>query len=95
MQNAIKKVKIPPQNNYLKCYAFALEWIKCIYFFTSEDIIEAYDIAVCDTPKEPRVWGAVIKELHKNNFIEHAGFSKYKKPCGHSKPINVWKSKIR
>jgi hypothetical protein len=93
MENYIEAVRAAKQNQYLMCYSYSVSWIKDQIKFTSEDLIAAYEKNGANIPEEKRVWGAVIRELQKNNFIKHAGFSTYKKPCGHSKPINVWIAK--
>ena len=92
MENYIEAVKEAKQNRFLMCYSYAVSWIKHYPKFTSEELIADYEKTGADIPEEKRVWGAVIRELHKHNLITHAGFDIYKKPCGHSKPINVWKA---
>lgn len=94
MKKAIKKVIIPDRNYYSECYAFAVKFIKKNHLFSSEDIIDAYNKIGLNIPKEPRVWGAVMAELSKLSLIYHRGYSRYIKPCGHGKPINIWGSNI-
>jgi hypothetical protein len=94
MKKSIKKVAEGKSNYYLECFSFAKKYAKKWNIFSSEDIINAYEKVGKPLPKEPRVWGAVMKELHKINAISHYTFGKYKKPCGHSKPINIWISNI-
>jgi hypothetical protein len=93
LQLSLLQVQECPANYYLECLAFAQGFIRYRNTFTSEDIIAAFDISPIQ-PAEPRVWGAVIRELKRMNLIEHNGFTTYKKPEGHSKPVNVWKSLI-
>jgi hypothetical protein len=38
------------------------------------------------------VWGAVVARLQKDGKIVHAGYSKYRNPKGHCKPVNMWLS---
>ena len=91
----IEQVKAGRSNYYLQCLQFAKVYIQRYKVFTSEDIIEAYlSENQHKTPAEPRVWGAVIRELQRMNVIKHKGFSRYKKPCGHGKPCNVWESDL-
>ena len=92
MENYIEAVKEAKQNRFLMCYSYAVSWIKHYPKFTSEELIADYEKTGADIPEEKRVWGAVIRELLKSNLITHAGYSTYKKPCGHKKPINVWKA---
>ena len=94
MKKAIKKVSEGKNNYYLECYAYAVKFIKKHSSFTSEDIIDSYVKKGANLPKEPRVWGAVMRELSKNSLIVHNRIVLYKKPCGHSKPIREWKSNL-
>ena len=91
---AITKVAEAQNNHYLKCFAYAKEFIKTHETFTSEDIIDAYVQRGICIPAEMRVFGAVVKELVRQGYLIHFGFSKYKKPSGHSKICNVWSSNI-
>ena len=95
MKKAIKKVSEGKNNYYLECYAFAVKFIKKHSSFTSEDIIDSDVKKGANLPKEPRVWGAVMNELAKKNFIFSSGyFTPYRKKSGHSKPTREWKSNI-
>ena len=58
--------------------------------FSSEEIIEAYKVSAFPQPREYRVFGAAMKHLKKQGWIEHYGFAIYKNPSGHKKPVNVW-----
>ena len=89
---AIDKAQDNKKNYYLECYSFAVRYLR--YFngdFTSEDLIAAYERKKHPQPKDLRVWGAVIRELRKIGRLKHAGYSEYRKPCGHGKPVNVWR----
>jgi hypothetical protein len=95
MENYIEQVKAPDRNFYNECYNYALFWIKNNNkLFSSEDIIDDYNVIAKKLPAEPRVWGAVIRELKKQNIITHAGFGVYKKKSGHKKPTNLWQRKF-
>ena len=91
----IDQVIQPKGNYYPACFQFAKVFIQSNETFTSEDIIEAY-IAQNKhkLPAEPRVWGAVLRELRKMDLIECIGFGTYRKKCGHGKPVRIWKSKV-
>jgi hypothetical protein len=92
MKAKIELTKNPESNHYLKCYRFALDFVKTTKLFSSEDLKEAYLKAKKPQPKEPRVWGAVMRELHNSGLITKGGMSNYKNPVGHCRPINTWKS---
>lgn len=95
MNNYLSKVSSNPNNHYLTVFRHCVDFIKNkTDAFTSEDVINSYQNANLPTPKEMRVFGAAIKELKQRNLIEHVGFSRYKKPSGHNKPVNVWQSCI-
>lgn len=90
---AIEKVKESNSNYYLAAYGFAKEWTQLqMKSFTSEDLKTAF-YQLNEKPKEPRVWGSVLRELSKEGLIFPNGFSKYKDPIGHSKPCQNWISR--
>lgn len=41
-------------------------------------------------PAEPRVYGAVIKQLQKEGKIRHVGYTKATNKQAHCRPISVW-----
>lgn len=93
---AIDLVQQGKNNYYNECFSYAKRFIQRQKGkFTSEDMIYAYSKTTQPQPKELRVWGAVMRELKSLGLITNAGFSIYKKPCGHSKPVNVWKKALK
>lgn len=92
--NAIDIAMSGKKNHFQKCFEFAKDFIKSCPTFTSEDIIDKYNENSSHIPNEPRVWGAVIRELQRMQLIIKAGVGVYKKPQGHGKPVNVWRSLV-
>ena len=87
----IQQVADGKYNFYDECLAFAENWLKAqTSVFTSENLIADYNKTNHAAPKEPRVWGAVIKKLSKNKLITLVRYEAYKKSSGHGKPCAVW-----
>jgi hypothetical protein len=92
---AIDQVKVNNKAYYLTALAFAEEWIKNRFkSFSSEDLKEAFYEAGNPEPNEPRVFGAVINELKKQNLIKFHSYQIYKSRAGHGRPSTVWISKV-
>lgn len=92
-ESAIEKVAEAKQNYYQKCYHFALNFVKKqSEEFTSETIKNAYAKTKNPEPHEPRVWGAVIRELSRTNIISFVGYQKYISKKGHGRPSSIWKT---
>lgn len=91
LQLSLDQVQDATRNWYQDCLFFALNYITMVQSFTSENLIECYEKLGNPKPSEIRVWGAVIRELKSRKLIKHNGFTTYKKPQGHCKPVNVWK----
>ena len=90
-QNAIDKVRDNNKAYYLVAYEFAALWVKKQFkTFSSEDLKEDFYAAGYPKPKEPRVFGAVMTELKKNQLIKFHSYQSYKNPSGHSRPSTVW-----
>ena len=93
---AIEAVKLPNPNHYESCLLFATNFVKSARnTFTSEDVKAAYEALNLPQPKEPRVWGAAIRELYKADMLIHAGYTRYKNKAGHGRPISVWRAAIQ
>lgn len=89
-QESIDRVRDNNISYYLKALLFAENWVANHYKeFSSEDLKEAYYIDN-EPPFEPRVWGAIIRKLAKNNRIFKHDIGFYKNPKGHGKPIVIW-----
>lgn len=91
LQLSLDQVQDATRNWYQDCLFFALNYITMVQSFTSENMIDCYEKSGNPNPSEIRVWGAVIRELKSRKLIKHNGFTTYKKPQGHCKPVNVWK----
>jgi len=68
---ALERVKRPERNLYLACLTAAYDWLDTLpdgYTFTAGSLarLAALD---CLDPAEPRVWGAVMRELRKQRRI--------------------------
>lgn len=92
---AIELVATPTRNLFDDCLRFAEYYVSVTRLvFSSEEMIYLYQVTHKDHPAEKRVWGAVINRLRKDGKIRHAGYSVYRNPKGHCKPINVWVSTL-
>jgi hypothetical protein len=91
---AIKKVKENNLKYYEKVILFAQTWVRTQFKgFTSEHLKEAYYSHGNLKPIEPRVFGAVFRELSKDGLIFKNGFQLSKNPKCHSRPQQIWISK--
>lgn len=90
-ENAIERVKEGNKDYYLRAYDFAVVWVKNVFkTFSSENLKEAFYAAGNEKPDEPRVFGAVMNELRKQNLIHFHSYQKYQNPKGHCRPSTVW-----
>ena len=90
---AIQTVKENNEGYYELAYNYACKWVaEKMHPFTSEDL-SADMYLILGTPNEPRVLGAVFRQLTKENRIKHNGFSRYRAKQGHLKPCNIWISR--
>lgn len=95
-EEAIEAVQLPEDNHYDVCYSFAIGFISAQRGkFTSEDLILAYGLKKLPIPKEPRVWGAVIRRLYKEERIEPVTWSTYQAKQGHGRPVRVWRTVVK
>ena len=93
---SIEAVKLPDQNQYEQCLRFAKYFVASSRgTFTNEDIKDLYTSLNLPEPKEPRVWGAVIRELNKSGLLIHVGYTVYKKKEGHARPCSIWRAAIQ
>ena len=91
--NAALQNVVRPSENY---YDEILVWARRLCAdgkrkFTNE-FLAAYWAATRPekTPAEPRVYGAVIKQLQKEGKIRHVGYTKATNKQAHCRPISVW-----
>lgn len=90
METYLEQVKKPDLNHYEKCLQFAMNWINRKDVFTSEELINDFKEQTEIEPKEPRVWGAVMRELSNKGLIIPVGYTTYKGKQGHGKPTRMW-----
>ncbi len=89
-EEAIQTVQENNQEYYELALEYAEKWIETRFKpFTSEDL-SADMYLVLGSPKEPRVLGAVMRNLNKRKLIKHNGYTTYRKIQGHGKPSSVW-----
>lgn len=93
LQISLDQVQDRTINWYRDCLEYALKFIEneSTMDFTSEDLIYFYEKEGNPKPAEKRVWGAVIRELKSRKLIIHHGYTTYRNPLGHCKPVNIWK----
>jgi len=84
---AIDQVEKSNKAFYIEALRFAESWIKSVNMFTSEDMIADFN----EQAREPRVWGAVMRQLSRENLITHYNWTTYKGVQGHGKPVRIWK----
>jgi hypothetical protein len=91
---AVTQVKENNRKYYEQVILFAQNWVKKQFKgFTSENLKEAYYSHGNLKPIEPRVFGAVFRELSKEGLIFKNGFELSKNPKCHSRPQQIWISK--
>jgi hypothetical protein len=74
---AIERVKQPERNQYEECLIESYEWLDHqrdgVRFTAGMLAKEVISRNICIDPIEPRVWGAVIRELVKRKRIRRTG----------------------
>lgn len=87
---AIEAVKLPAGNLYEECLAWAHRWVVALMpgeKFTSGDVASNYP----GRPAEPRVWGAVLRQLHKDRICFPTGtYDRHPSRSRHCAPALVW-----
>lgn len=89
---AIEKVRDNNIEYYQRVLDFAEKWVKTkLYPFTSEDLKEAFYAVGNPKAVEPRVFGAVFRNLASNKLIFSTDrVKKYTNPTCHQRPQTVW-----
>ena len=91
---ALQNVVRHSENYYDEILAWAqkdLKWWRPYGTITSEFVAKMWCAVKEDkTPVEPRVYGAVIKQLQKEGKIRHVGYTKATNKQAHCRPISVW-----
>ena len=73
---ALERVKLPERNLYRDCLTAAYDWLDLMadgVEFTAGQLAEGAWSHMHRDPAEPRVWGAVVRELRKQRRIEPTG----------------------
>lgn len=95
-QEAINAVTTPKTNYFDRILTWSRWFIRGAkgQELTSESLRLRYESAYAGAiPAEPRVYGAVFRQLEKAGLIEKAGFASSTNPKAHHRPINVWRVK--
>ena len=90
---ALHNVVRPSENYYEEILHFCRQMMfmfKVLKRFTSEDVSWHFENHYGKKPAEPRVYGAVIKQLQKEGKIRHASYTKATNKQAHCRPISVW-----
>ena len=93
MNAALQNVVRPSDNYYDDILDYARRSIRggSIKKFTSEEMAEHWCLYQAEKiPSEPRVYGAVIKQLQREGKICHVGYTKATNKQAHCRPISVW-----
>ena len=90
-QESLKQVVVPIDNYYDNILYFSKRWIKEQGQFTTEILRSAYESQTTLIPAEPRVYGAVVKDLQKEKMIQHSGYTTAQNKQAHNRPISLWK----
>lgn len=91
LSEALENVVDPIRNWAPDCRRFAEQYIRSVETFTSEDMREAYGLTDNPVPVEPRVWGAVLRELARKRRILPCGWVLARNPISHGRPLRVWR----
>jgi hypothetical protein len=90
-EEALHSVTLAPSNYYDNILYFSKGWIKEHGYFTTEILRSAYESQTTLIPAEPRVYGAVVKDLQKEKMIQHSGYTTAQNKQAHNRPISLWK----
>lgn len=82
-------------NHYESCLSFAEGLITMMEIgrtFQSAEIVNEYNLIMPadQRPREPRVWGAVMKSILKSGRIRFNSYVRYANKIGHNRPVNLW-----
>jgi len=90
---ALQNVVRPSENYYEEILKMCKEYfvnLRLLKHFTAEDVSWHFENPYSKKPAEPRVYGAVIKQLQKEGKIRHVGYTKATNKQAHCRPISVW-----
>jgi hypothetical protein len=91
LSESLEQVVIPIDNYYDNILYFSKGWIKEHGYFTTEILRSAYESQTTLIPAEPRVYGAVVKDLQKEKMIQHSGYTTAQNKQAHNRPISLWR----
>ena len=73
---AIDRVTYANKQDYHKIFSFAQDWIRNQFRqFSCDDLKDAYFGSGGDIPSEPRVFGAIFRDLSKEKLIFPLGYT--------------------
>jgi len=91
---SIESVTFGNKHDYNSIFSFSELWIKSQFKqFSSDDLKTAYFDQGGNTPNEPRVFGAIFRDLSKANLIFPIGYTTSKNKAAHGRPLRTWISK--
>lgn len=90
-EEAIESVTFGNKHDYNAIFNFAEVWVRTQFkWFSSDDLKEAYFLSGGRVPNEPRVFGAVFRDLSKAKLIFHFGYTTSKHKVAHGRPLRSW-----
>jgi len=94
-EEALQSVTLPPSNHFDKIVTWCKWWVKGEHgkTFTTEFLRAVYEATSDGIPVEPRVYGAVVKQMLNEGLIEAVGWGLSKNKQAHKRPIRVWRIK--
>lgn len=93
-EEAIESVTIGNKHDYNAIFTFAEVWVRTQFkWFSSNELKEAYFASGGLVPNEPRVFGAVFRDLSKGKLIFPFGYTVAKNVIAHGRPLRTWISK--
>lgn len=88
---SIDRVAYANKQDYHKIFSFAEVWIRSQFKqFSSDDLKEAYFESGGEVPNEPRVFGAIFRDLSKAKLIFPLGYTTSKNKLAHGRPLRTW-----
>ena len=90
----IEQTTYPKENYYHECLDWARDFLlqQKEYYFNS-DQLRTYHMMWCENiPREPRVWGSVIKALVKENIIIFASTQMIKPTSANHRRQTIWRT---
>jgi hypothetical protein len=90
-EEAIESVTVGNKHDYNAIFTFAEIWVKTQFkWFCSDDLKKAYYASGGLVPDEPRVFGAIFRDLSKGKLIFPFGYTVSKNVVAHGRPLRTW-----